>query len=136
MSVVFSPDGKCVVSGSRDGTVSIWDSQTGEKIYEPLEGHINPLQSVAFSPDGKRIISGSNDSMICVWDADTGKEIYGFFDLQQPWNFLNSCAFSPDGKFTASAYNQMIRVWMERRERWFLGHWKDTRLGQLSYFFS
>jgi WD40 repeat protein len=28
-SVSFSPDGKWIVSGSSDGTVKVWDAQTG-----------------------------------------------------------------------------------------------------------
>jgi WD40 repeat protein len=30
-SVAYSPDGKHIVSGSGDTTVTIWDSQTGEE---------------------------------------------------------------------------------------------------------
>jgi WD40 repeat protein len=31
-SVAYSPDGKHIVSGSRDDTVTVWDSQTGEEV--------------------------------------------------------------------------------------------------------
>ena len=31
-SVAYSPDGKHVVSASRDKTVKIWDSSTGEEV--------------------------------------------------------------------------------------------------------
>ena len=32
MSVAYSPDGKHIVSGSNDGTVKVWDSQTGTEV--------------------------------------------------------------------------------------------------------
>jgi len=35
MSVAFSPDGSCVVSGSYDGTVRIWDAVSGTPKNEP-----------------------------------------------------------------------------------------------------
>ena len=31
-SVAYSPDGKHIVSGSEDGTVKVWDSQTGKEV--------------------------------------------------------------------------------------------------------
>ena len=31
-SVSYSPDGKHIVSGSRDRTVKIWDAQSGEEV--------------------------------------------------------------------------------------------------------
>jgi WD40 repeat protein len=51
-SVAFSPDGKQVVSGSRDNTVRLWDATTGAAL-QTLEGHSDWVSSVAFSPDGK-----------------------------------------------------------------------------------
>ena len=32
LSVAYSPDGKHLVSGSRDNTVKIWDAQSGEEV--------------------------------------------------------------------------------------------------------
>ncbi|KIO00881.1 hypothetical protein M404DRAFT_80384, partial [Pisolithus tinctorius Marx 270] len=61
-SVAFSPDGRRIVSGSRDKTVRVWDVKGGVQIGIPLEGHASGVISVAFSPNGKRIISGSLDN--------------------------------------------------------------------------
>ena len=51
-SVVFSPDGRRIVSGSWDRTVRVWDAQTGLSVMDPLTGHDDYVTSVAFSPDG------------------------------------------------------------------------------------
>ena len=95
-SAAFSPDGKRIVSASRDHTVRIWDAQTGKQIGDPLEGHADCVASAAFSPDGKRIVSASWDHTVRIWDAQTGKPIdiplNGHTDLVCP------AAFSPDGR--------------------------------------
>ncbi len=53
-SVVFSPDGKRLATGSDDRTVKLWDAATGREIFT-LRGHADAINSVAFSPDGKRL---------------------------------------------------------------------------------
>ena len=71
--VAFSPDGGRVVSGSWDGTVRLWDAETGKPVGEPFRGHKASVQSVAFSPDGRRIVSGSDDNTIRIWDAEAAE---------------------------------------------------------------
>ena len=109
-SVVFSPDGKYILSGSGDGTLQLWDAETGELVRPPLEGHQSWVQSVAFSPDGKRIVSGSDDKTIRVWDAMTGELVRPPLEGHQGW--VQSVAFSPDGKrIVSGSYDNTIRIW-------------------------
>jgi len=49
-SVAFSPDGKRIVSGCRDGEARIWDAETGKKTLT-LKGQSGYVYSVAFSSD-------------------------------------------------------------------------------------
>ena len=109
-SVAFSPDGRHIVSGSRDKTIRVWDAQTGCQVGNPLQGHTDSVNSVAFSPDGRQIVSGSSDKTIQIWDAQTGGQVGN--PLQGHTDSVNSVAFSPDARHIVSgSKDQTIRVW-------------------------
>jgi WD40 repeat protein len=67
-SVVFSPDGKLVVSGSSDRTIRVWDAREKGAAVGRYAGHTGPVKSIAFSPDGARVASGSADRTVRIWD--------------------------------------------------------------------
>src|ERR1700733_5010803 len=68
-SVIFSPDGTRIASGSEDTTIRLWDLMSGAQIGPSLRGHSGPVYSVAFSSDGTHVVSGSSDKTIRIWDA-------------------------------------------------------------------
>jgi WD40 repeat protein len=111
-SVAFSPDGKRIVSASREmggkGEVKVWDADKGvETLF--LKGHALVVRSVAFSSDGKRIASASADNTVKVWDADTGVEN---LSLKGHTKDVYTVAFSPDSKRIASgSLDNTVKVW-------------------------
>ena len=109
-SVAFSPNGRRVVSGSRDCTIRIWDTGTGELIAGPFEGHTYAVWAVAFSPDGTRVVSGSEDHTIRMWDTKAGELVAGPFEGHT--YAVLSVAFSPDGRRVVSgSRDRTIRIW-------------------------
>ena len=101
-SIVFSPDGNTIASGSGNGAIRLWNTHTGEFI-KYLVGHTKSVNSVVFSPNGNRLISTGEDG-VCLWDVNTGEYIDEF---QIP---AVSAAFSPDGKTCAIASEMGIFV--------------------------
>jgi WD40 repeat protein len=68
-SAAFSPDGKRIVTASRDTTTRLWDTETGQTIRAPLTGHTNWVNSVAFSPEGRLIVTASWDGTARLWEV-------------------------------------------------------------------
>jgi WD40 repeat protein len=109
-SVAFSPDGTCIISGSNDNTIRLWDVHSGKAIGSPFQGHANSVWSVAFSRDGMHIISGSFDHTVRLWDVKSGKLIGSPFTGHD--RAVTCVAVSPDGMHVISGGGGgTIRLW-------------------------
>jgi WD40 repeat protein/tRNA A-37 threonylcarbamoyl transferase component Bud32 len=87
--LVFSPDGKTVVSTSLDGTVTRWDVGSASP-RETLRGHSDAVQQPVFSPDGETLYTVSGDGTAIAWDLS------GERHLGRPFTFTHDRAFDPE----------------------------------------
>jgi len=61
-----SDDGRRVLTGSADGTVRLWNVETGEQLC-CYKGHTATIACVAFAPGGREVVSGGADSSVRLW---------------------------------------------------------------------
>lgn len=103
-----SPDGRFMVTASRDGTGKIWDIAQGKQIGATLE-HDNTITEAKFSPDGKLIATASLDGTARIWDARTG--LPKTAPLQHDGG-VNTVSFHPTGSsLLTGSRDGTARLW-------------------------
>uniref|UniRef100_UPI00404A1152 caspase family protein n=1 Tax=Fulvivirga sp. TaxID=1931237 RepID=UPI00404A1152 len=118
-NILYSPDGKQIISVSEDKTIRIWDSRTGEMIKK-FEAQIGKgpegmLYASAISPDGKYLAAAGYPSA-----AEKGNHII-LIDIEKGVqagtavghsNVINSLDFDGSGKYLASGSDDgTINIW-------------------------
>lgn len=106
-SVVFSPDGKQLLTGS-DHAVRLWEIESGTVIKD-FPGLMAPVKSVSFSPDGKYILAGSADGKAILWKVFNRTAIKIFL---RHGAALHAVAFDPKSRYVLTAGNdQRATLW-------------------------
>ena len=113
--VMFTRDGRYLVSTSVDKTVRVWDVGTGDTV-RVLRGQIGPgsegkIYAAALSPRDRLLAVGgySEHDEIRLIDFRTG-EVTAL--LKGHTNVISALAFSPDGtRLISGSFDKTARIW-------------------------
>ncbi|CAE6490354.1 unnamed protein product [Rhizoctonia solani] len=111
-SLIFSPDGAYIVSGSYDRTIRTWSVHDGFALANPLLQHNDPIRSLALSPNNTHIAYGSDDCTIRICDAQSGTLVAGPYRGHNA--AVTSIVYSSDGSLIVSGSgfgDHTLRVW-------------------------
>ena len=86
--LLFSPNGKTIVSTGLDGAVTLWDAETTAP-RATLSGHSASVSQPAFSPDGATLYTASDDGTVIAWDINGNRR------LGRPFTFTHDRAYDP-----------------------------------------
>lgn len=143
-NILFTPDGKKIISVSEDKSIRIWDTNTGEMIskFESQvgDGPEGMFYASAISPDGKLLAVGGypvneeKKNYIIIIDIEKGEQVSTAVGHE---NVINTLDFDGTGKYLASGSDDgTIRVWKVTPEpayRTAAVIEMGTRVGSLSF---
>jgi len=109
--VAISSDGQFALSGSWDGTLRLWDLNTGNTTRR-FVGHSKDVLSVAFSADNRQIVSGSRDKTINLWNTLGQLKFTIVEDGHKEW--VSCVRFSPNlttPLIVSAGWDKVVKVW-------------------------
>jgi WD40 repeat protein/serine/threonine protein kinase len=96
-TLIYSPDGTLLVSGSENGKIRVW-SCAERRLLRQLDGHKEPIVRFYFRADGRRLLSVDRKGKAISWDALTW-QAGQTFGVEFVWQWPG--AVSPDGRLLA-----------------------------------
>ncbi len=106
-ALAFSPDGCTLATGSWDGSIKLWDIESGTLLW--TSWFTDNIECLTFAPDGRTLASGGDDATVQLWDAHTGAHYQTLSGQSGP---VFALAWSPDGRLLASGgVDRDIQLW-------------------------
>ncbi len=104
----FNPDGKSIATASDDGTVRLWDIDSGKEIWRFSGLENRAVDFVKFSPNGQSMVAG-NAQVAVLLNTATGQEIS---PLTGNLYAIEDVTFSPDGQLIAIVgFDNSVQLW-------------------------
>ena len=108
-TVDMLPNGRVAISGGNDFIAYVWDSVSGQIIYQ--FNHTSRVSKVALDPQGRFAFSADSLKSAHIWDLKTGKLISTLKGTKRQEVF-STVRFSPDGKtLVTGAASSKVSVW-------------------------
>ncbi len=112
--LVFTPQGRWLVSAGDDGTLRMWDLSAKDASVTSivLTGHTGDVSALALAGGGSHVVSAGSDNSLRVWDLDKAQQVIDQIELAGHTGPVGVVATSSDGlRVVSGADDGTVRVW-------------------------
>lgn len=138
--IAFSPDGKLLAAGAKNGTIRVWNLAEGTDPLVIEKAHGRDVISLAFMPDGKRLISSGGRlvkteqgqyrvvSEVFQWQLPDATKVHEFKLPDEPLEGGCTLALSSDGTILATTHYKQVVLWnVQTHKPVHVLHWENHR---------
>lgn len=107
-AIAFVPDKPQLISGGYDGSIRLWDLETGRILSTLHTNQRNEVLALALSPDGKQL-AACHGSTVEIWSLESGQSVRSLGAFADR---AAAIAYAPDGqKIAIGDVSGGVRIW-------------------------
>lgn len=126
-----------VVSACQESVVSVWDTNTGDKLMQFVNAHsqiekgvLTPVEITAlcFDFNGRRLLTGARNGTVHLWNFNNGSLMQKF---ELPDNSAVTGIVASRNKFYVSGWGKAVHIYIDgqgqaHRKNWKIHHKEDV----------
>ena len=116
----YSPDGRLLAVVDDQGTVTVFDVRSGERLRRPVRVHDGMGQQVEWLPGSGTLVTSGTDGMLALYDVDSGvvaATLPGSSDGRPGYTYVTSVTPTAITAFTADrrgrSYSLDLGTWLD-----------------------
>ena len=106
-AVGFSPDGQFLATADRNGSLLLWETESGVFVQK-LDGHTKAITSLQWRSDSRFFVTASEDGNVRVWNSRDPKPV-------KSWNAHKAgslvAGFRRDGTIYSAGRDRLVKLW-------------------------
>jgi WD40 repeat protein len=106
-SVAFSPDGRSVIGGDKNGQIMVWNAETGALVQTNTDAARGAFLSVAFSPNNRWVVTGSEDCTLRIYEEEQLTQVRAMKGHMGPIH----CLAVSDQYVATGSRDRTVRIW-------------------------